>query len=154
MGIKVRDLDRSIQFYHEVLGFELRSKHEEGNHPETPFGSAFMYLDKYHHQLAIFSVPNDWISEEGEDTVPRKDIGLHHLAFEVSGKTDFDDAVSFVKSREEIRIVWGPLRLDGTNGLWGGHEAIYFLDPDGNRIEIFHDSDIFVGSAPAWVKNK
>ena len=29
-----------------------------------------------------------------------------------------------------------------------------FLDPDGNRIEIFHDSDIFVGSAPAWVKNK
>ena len=59
-----------------------------------------------------------------------------------------------MKSREEIRIVWGPLRLDGSNGLWGGHEAIYFLDPDGNRIEIFHDSDIFVGSAPAWVKNK
>jgi len=61
-GIKVRDLDRSIQFYEKVLGFRLRSRHEPGSHPSAPFGSAFLYLDDYHHQLAIFSVPADSVS--------------------------------------------------------------------------------------------
>ena len=84
MGIKVRDLDRAIKFYSEVLGFKLRSRHEAGSHPAAPFGSAFMYLDDYHHQLAIFSVPEGWVDSEGEDTVPRHDVGLHHLAFEVA----------------------------------------------------------------------
>ncbi len=150
MGIKVRDLDRAIKFYSEVLGFKLRSRHEAGSHPAAPFGSAFMYLDDYHHQLAIFSVPEGWVDSEGEDTVPRHDVGLHHLAFEVADQAAFDDAVAYIRSREDIEVVWGPLRLDESNGLWGGHEGIYFLDPDGNRIEVFHDSDMFPGSRPAW----
>ena len=62
----------------------------------------------------------------------------------------FDDAVAYIRSRPDIEVVWGPLRLDASNGLWGGHEGIYFLDPDGNRIEVFHDSDMFPGSCPAW----
>lgn len=150
LGIKVRELDRAIKFYSEVLGFKLRSRHEAGSHPAAPFGSAFMYLDDYHHQLAIFSVPEDWVDEEGEDTVPRHDVGLHHLAFEVADQGAFDDAVAYIRSRPDIEVVWGPLRLDASNGLWGGHEGIYFLDPDGNRIEVFHDSDMFPGSRPAW----
>ena len=88
-----------------------------------------MYLDDYHHQLAIFSVPEGWVDSEGEDTVPRHDVGLHHLAFEVADQAAFDDAVAYIRSREDIEVVWGPLRLDESNGLWGGHEGIYFLDP-------------------------
>lgn len=153
MGIKVRDLERSIRFYNEVLGFELRSRHEAGTHPDAPFGSAFMYLGDYHHHLAIFSVPEDWTEAEGEDTCWRHEVGLHHLAFEVADQKAFEDAVAFLRSRPDVKIVWGPLRLDESAGLWGGHEAVYFLDPDGNRIEIFHDSDLYPGSKPAWNKN-
>lgn len=149
-GIKVRNLDRAIRFYSEVLGFRLRSRHEAGSHPAVPFGSAFMYLDDYHHQQAIFSVPADWVDSEGEDTVTRRAVGLHHLAFEVADKRAFDEAVACLRSREDIEIVWGPLRLDESNGLWGGHEGVYFLDPDGNRIEVFHGSDMFPGTAPGW----
>lgn len=152
MGIKVRDMDRSIRFYSEILGFQLRSRHEPGTHPDAPFGSAFMYLDDYHHQFAIFSVPEDWVDTEGEDTCRRHDVGLHHLAFEVGDQKAFDEAVAFLRSRPDVRIVWGPLRLDESEGLWGGHEGVYFLDPDGNRIEIFHDSDMIPGSKPAWEK--
>ena len=150
MGIKVRDLDRSIRFNREVLDFEFRSRHEAGTHPAAPFGSAFLYLDDYHHQLAVFSVPEDWVEAESEDTCTRGDVGLHHLAFDVAGQKEFDEAVGFLRSREDVRIVWGPLKLDESNGLWGGHEGVYFLDPDGNRIEIFHGSDLFPGSRPAW----
>jgi catechol 2,3-dioxygenase-like lactoylglutathione lyase family enzyme len=75
------------------------------------------------------------------DSTQRKAPGLHHMAFEVESREDWLHALDHVRGCG-IELVMGPYvhaPEGGERGFVGGSgsHAFYFLDPDGNRIEIY-----------------
>ena len=66
--LKVSDLDRSIDFYAKVLGFEIMQR--LGN------SAAFLSAGGYHHHVGL----NVWESQGGEPPPPSS-TGLYHVAF-------------------------------------------------------------------------
>jgi catechol 2,3-dioxygenase len=114
--LKVADLDRSIAFYRDVLGFELRA--------QVP-GAAFLADDGYHHHIGL----NTW-SSEGGPPAPRGTTGLFHLAI-------------LYPTREELavalqRVLDAGVQLSGASDH-GVSEAVYLNDPDLNGIELYWD---------------
>jgi catechol 2,3-dioxygenase len=114
--LKVADLDRSVAFYRDVLGFELRAR--------MP-GAAFLGDDGYHHHIGL----NTWLSEGGRPPPPGT-TGLFHLAILFEDREQLAAAVR--------RVLDAGVQLTGASDH-GVSEAIYFNDPDSNGIEIYWD---------------
>jgi catechol 2,3-dioxygenase len=114
--LKVADLDRSIAFYRDVLGFELRAR--------MP-GAAFLGDDGYHHHIGL----NTWSSEGGGPPPPAA-TGLFHLAILFEEREQLAAALR--------RVLDAGVQLTGASDH-GVSEAIYFNDPDLNGIEIYWD---------------
>ncbi len=115
--LKVADLDRSVQFYHELLGFDL----------VTRFGrqAAFLSAGGYHHHIGL----NTWESQGGQSP-PRGTTGLYHFAINYPTRRDLAEAL--------VRLLDGGWGIDGASDH-GTHEAIYLHDPDFNGIELAWD---------------
>lgn len=115
--LKVADLQRSLDFYCGVLGFELMQK----------FGSqaAFISAGGYHHHLGL----NTWESQGGSPP-PRGSTGLYHTAILYPTRADLADAVR--------RVLKAGIRLEGAADH-GVSEAIYLRDPDDNGVELYRD---------------
>ena len=69
----VRDLDRSVAFYRDVLGFRVKL--------EIPGRAAFLQAEgsTNDHDLGLFAI-GQWA---GDSTAGRSTVGLYHLAWEV-----------------------------------------------------------------------
>lgn len=115
--LTVSDLDRSLAFYKDLLGFEIT----------TRYGSQAIFLSAggYHHHIGL----NTWA---GKDAVPppQGHTGLYHFAI-------------LFPSRKELakilkRLVQNNYPLDGAADH-GVSEAIYLRDPDGNGVELYRD---------------
>ena len=65
--LKVSDLERALEFYRDLLGFELVQK----------YGSqaAFISAGGYHHHIGL----NTWHSK-GMPKAPQEGVGLYHLS--------------------------------------------------------------------------
>ena len=117
--LKVSDLDRSIEFYRDVMGFDVVFR----------YGSqaAFLSAGGYHHHLGL----NTWESQNG---VPPAigTTGLYHFAINYPERRDLAAALQ--------RLVDKGWPLSGASDH-GTHEAIYLNDPDGNGIELAWDRD-------------
>ncbi len=115
--LKVSDLDRSLRFYSDVLGFELTQR----------YGSqaAFVSAGGYHHHIGL----NTWHSL-GSDPAPERAPGLYHVAIVFPTRRDLAAALQ--------NIVDNGVTIDGASDH-GVSEAIYFRDPDNNGIEIYWD---------------
>ncbi len=114
--LKVADLERALQFYCGVLGFELQQK----------FGTsaAFISAGGYHHHLGL----NTWESKGGSP--PPRSTGLYHVAILYPDHATLADAVR--------RVLAAGGELDGAADH-GVSEAIYLRDPDGNGVELYRD---------------
>ena len=115
--LKVSDLNKSIKFYSEVLGFKVMTR--MGN------SAAFLSAGGYHHHIGL----NTWESANGKQP-PQGSTGLYHFAI-------------LVPSRKELARVFKRLMehdypIEGASDH-GVSEAIYLKDPDGNGIEIYAD---------------
>jgi lactoylglutathione lyase len=118
-GIRVRDLDRSLQFYTDVLGMELLDRVRA---PETKGEFAAVRSEGMEHPLEI-----NWYSEDSPVAGPYgPGEELDHLAFRVE---DIDAAVRYLEERG-YPLVLGP--IESENARWA-----YVKDPDGIWIEIF-----------------
>ena len=115
--LKAADLDRSLDFYCGVLGFELIQR----------FGpqAAFISAGGYHHHIGI----NTWDSRGGPPPAPGS-TGLFHLAILYPARADLADAAS--------RLAAAGIALDGASDH-GVSEALYLSDPDGNGVELYWD---------------
>ena len=115
--LKVADLDRSIRFYRDLLGFDL----------VTRLGgqAAFLSAGGYHHHLGL----NTWESRGGSPPPPGT-TGLYHFAVNYPTRRDLAVALK--------RLLDGGWSIDGASDH-GTHEAIYLHDPDYNGIELAWD---------------
>jgi catechol 2,3-dioxygenase len=115
--LKVSDIEKSLAFYRDLLGFEVT----------TMYGSqaAFISAGGYHHHIGL----NTWHSK-GAPQAPVHGVGLYHTAIVYPTRKDL--AVIFERLRKEKY----PLTGASDHGV---SEALYLNDPDGNGVELYWD---------------
>ena len=115
--LKVSDLDRALDFYVGVLGFDLQHRYGEE--------AAFISAGGYHHHLGL----NTWESKGGT-APPRGSTGLYHVAVRYPDRKSLADALR--------RVLQAGIAIDGASDH-GVSEALYLRDPDNNGVELYWD---------------
>jgi catechol 2,3-dioxygenase len=115
--LKVADLERALNFYCGVLGFELTQR----------YGSeaAFVSAGGYHHHIGL----NTWESLGGSPPPPGT-TGLYHVAILYPTRAALADALR--------RLIAAKIPLEGGSDH-GVSEALYLRDPDQNGLELYWD---------------
>jgi catechol 2,3-dioxygenase len=115
--LRVADLERSLRFYRDVLGFEITQR----------YGSQAVFLSAggYHHHIAL----NTWESLGGPPP-PAGSTGLYHLAILYPTRAALADALQ--------RVIASGIPLDGASDH-GVSEALYLRDADNNGVELYWD---------------
>ncbi|KEO72989.1 VOC family protein [Anditalea andensis] len=124
--LKVSDLQRSIDFYCGLLGFEITQKY--GN------DAAFISAGGYHHHIGL----NVWFSK-GSSPAPERAPGLFHTAILYPARKDLAEIY--------LRIQKAGYPFTGAADH-GVSEALYLNDPDDNGVELYWDRPI-----EQWPKN-
>jgi catechol 2,3-dioxygenase-like lactoylglutathione lyase family enzyme len=141
IGIHVSDVERSIEFYRKVVGLKLTGK---WGPPDIRRPICFMRIGDKHHDVVLFEMLED-ARKAGvaitDSAMRRSAPGLDHIAFEVDSREDWLHALDHVRACG-VEIVSGPYvhaPEGGERGFVGGSgsHAFYFLDPDGNRLEVY-----------------
>jgi len=141
-SVEVSDMARSIAFYRDVLGFKVTERHAAGEVAAIPVALTFMRLGTTHHELVL--VHNPAKTYRAKPVRPEDDLDgppmFHHFALECDSEADWQAALARIRAAQ-APIVRGPVLHSWHNprgdGSWGENEAVYILDPDGHRIEIF-----------------
>ena len=125
MVLYVRDLERSVHFYRDVLGWRPIM---EGPTSTLPFRAAAFNApsNRTHHELLLIEVgPDAAALPEG------RRVGLYHFGLKV-GDSDDELREALTTLRENDVTVMGASDHTVTHSL-------YIADPDGNEIELFID---------------
>jgi catechol 2,3-dioxygenase len=115
--LKVANLQRALDFYCGILGFELTQRYGEE--------AAFVSAGGYHHHIGL----NTWESRDGSRP-PKGTTGLYHFAILYPTRAALVDALR--------RLMQAKISLAGASDH-GVSEALYLSDPDGNGIELYWD---------------
>ncbi|MEP6596006.1 MAG: VOC family protein [Ginsengibacter sp.] len=115
--LKVSNIERSLEFYRDLLGFELTTLY--GNQ------AAFISAGGYHHHIGL----NTWYSKDAPPA-PINGVGLYHTAI-------------LYPTRKDLAIIYNRLLrafypLTGASDH-GVSEALYLNDPDDNGVELYWD---------------
>ncbi|MBI3901980.1 MAG: VOC family protein [Nitrosomonadales bacterium] len=117
--LKVRDLERSVTFYRDVLGMKEVMRYRGA--------MAFFSFGSNHHDLGLLQ-----LGDRAALPDPYS-LGLYHVAFKVG---DTLDELRECKTHLEQHGV----QLIGMSDH-GVSQSLYLADPDGNEIELFVDAD-------------
>lgn len=110
IALRVRDVDRAVKFYTEVLGLTLRGQGR---------GVAFLGVrEDASHELALFPLPADAPGPEAQR------VGLYHMAWEMASFAELEAL--------HKRLLASDTRIAGYSD---GQCNVMFLDPDGNELE-------------------
>ncbi len=115
--LRVSDLERALDFYCGVLGFQLTQRYG--------IEAAFIAAGNYHHHIGL----NTWGSAGGSAPPPGT-TGLFHLAILYPTRGLLADALR--------RLLHAGIPLDGASDH-GVSEALYLRDPDNNGLELYWD---------------
>jgi len=133
IGICVSELERSVAFYRDALGFEeisrLRVSGPESARLLQLEGGAVqaVYLQRDGTRIELLYFPQ--AGHQGEHTpAPMNRLGLTHLSLRVA---DLDAVVAAVVSLDGVCLA--ATRID--NDVWRS-KAVFVTDPDGLRIEL------------------
>ncbi len=114
-GLEVNNLQRAEQVYTSVLGFNVVAR----------FGDQVL-MECGGQNLALFGVRRSAPTPEQRAALIGHPLGKGHHAFKV-GRSDFAQARSILTA---AGVECAPT-ID-----WGDHDCMYFLDPDGNLLEL------------------
>lgn len=115
--LKVADLQRSLDFYCGLLGFELTMTYGAD--------AAFISAGGYHHHIGL----NTWYSK-GAGPAPQGRAGLFHTAILYPTRKDL------ARIFDRLRKAGYPLSGAADHGV---SEALYLDDPDQNGVELYWD---------------
>jgi catechol 2,3-dioxygenase len=115
--LKVADLERSLGFYRDLLGFEVQQFYGDG--------AVFVSAGGYHHHIGL----NTWYSRNAPPA-PTRAAGLFHTAILYPERKDLATIVK--------RLIEAGYPLTGASDH-GVSEAIYLNDPDNNGVELYWD---------------
>jgi len=115
--LKVADLERSLQFYRDLLGFEVQQFYGDS--------AVFISAGGYHHHIGL----NTWYSKNSSPA-PLHTAGLFHTAILYPTRKDLAIVLK--------RLVDADYPLTGASDH-GVSEAIYLNDPDKNGVELYWD---------------
>jgi catechol 2,3-dioxygenase len=115
--LKVADIERSLQFYKDLLGFEITQRYGES--------AVFISAGGYHHHIAL----NTWYSKNGNPPAANA-TGLFHTAILYPTKKDLATIAK--------RLLDANYPLTGASNH-GVSLAIYLNDPDKNGVELYWD---------------
>ena len=115
--LKVSNLQRALDFYAGLLGFELVTTYGEE--------AAFISAGGYHHHIGL----NTWQSKGGKPA-PKNAAGLFHTALLYPTRKDL--------ARILQRLLDANYPISGFADH-GVSEAIYLDDPDENGVELYWD---------------
>jgi catechol 2,3-dioxygenase len=115
--LKVSDIQKSLDFYSGLLGFELITMYGDQ--------AAFISAGGYHHHIGL----NTWHSE-GAPPAKKEGVGLYHTAI-------------VYPTRKDLAMIYARLKENGYHltgaSDHGVSEALYLNDPDGNGVELYWD---------------
>jgi catechol 2,3-dioxygenase len=114
--LKVRDLDRSLAFYRDLLGFRVSAE----------MSNVMLFLTatgESHHDLALLRV-----GDQAPSALPSA-VGLYHVAIQLADWEAVKRAHALLSER-------GLLKGAADHGVT---RSLYTADPDGNEIELYCD---------------
>lgn len=115
--LKVSDIEKSLDFYCGLLGFEITTRYGED--------AVFISAGGYHHHIGL----NTWYSK-GEKPAPNNKPGLFHTAILYPTRKDLARAL------QRLHAAKYPLTGAADHGV---SEALYLNDPDQNGVELYWD---------------
>ncbi|MCM3584746.1 VOC family protein [Mesobacillus maritimus] len=113
--IKVENLQRSLHYYQEIIGFEVLEHTARTAKLTTDGKTSILSLEQ----------PENVIPKQGRTT------GLYHFAILLPQRSDLANIVTHLLNKG--------VRFGSSDHLVS--EALYLNDPDGNGIEIYTDRD-------------
>jgi catechol 2,3-dioxygenase len=120
--LRVVDLDRSVAFYRDALGFGVVA---DGRPMGLP--AVFLAAGDYHHHIGLNTFDGAGAPPPDRD---RDRAGLYHVAFVYPDRRELAKAIQ--------RLVdhgWPPDHATDH----GGTVSVYLDDPDGNGVELYYD---------------
>lgn len=115
--LKVSDLEKSLSFYRDLLGFEEMQRYGDG--------AAFISAGGYHHHIGL----NTWYSKNAPPAEVQG-VGLFHTAILYPTRRDLAVVLKRLMNANY------PITGFADHGV---SEAIYLNDPDGNGVELYWD---------------
>ena len=120
VALYVRDLERSLTFYRDLLGFQEVGRIFQG-------AAAALTSGRTHHELLLIQVGD----ASGPATGRRR--GLYHMGIKIGDELD-----ALRAAKEELEQAGVP--IDGMSDHTVS-QSLYLRDPDGNEVELYVDAD-------------
>ncbi len=140
IGLTVSNMDRSVHFFHDVLGFKKISDEEfQGSTYENLEGIFGLRMRIVRMQLGDETIElTDYLTSGGR-SIPEdarsNDLTFQHIAVVVS---NMEEAYAHLRKYMVMHVSTGPQTLPASNKAAAGIKAFYFHDPDMHNIELIY----------------
>ena len=103
-ALDVADMDRSIAFYRDLLGFKLTERHKAGEVPAIPFELAFLRCGNHHHDLVLsHNTRKKYRARTAADDAEGPAY-IHHFAFACQDRASWDALLEKVRARTFTKV--------------------------------------------------